>query len=121
MNRLEMAQKLFENQNLRAKNNYGNVAKTKKNIKDGENWIDIVWEKDENYVLDLTSNFREEWNIIELKLKEFTFEEVLEYWRKNNIPVFTISNSKGKNLYKNTLNWYDMCETWIVEGVYEDE
>jgi hypothetical protein len=121
MNRMQMAQRLFIDPNLRAKNNLGNVVKTKRIIEFEEERLDIVWEKEEDCTLKLSINFNEKWEIIESNLKEFTFEEVLKYWRKNNVPIFAINNSKGKNLYKNTLNWYDMCEKWTIEGVYEDD
>ena len=129
MNRLEMAQRLFDNPKLKAKDNKGNIVFC--DVRDG--YYKKIKLEDSDYNLMLMSDCNEEWEIIEppRKLKEMTFGEVY-YHYQNDTP-------RGKG-YETSICSYEMKSVltgntlatrsktleeytgnWTIEGMFEEE
>ena len=117
MNRLEMAQKLFENLKLKARNDKGKIVFAEKRS-NGE--ICIVW-LESRFMVSLYFCLNETWEIIEPKLKEFSFGEIYHMMYYNNAKILITSISSGR-MYGGLNTEFSIEELkgkWTIEGYYE--
>ena len=129
MNRIEMAQRLFNDPKLKAKDEDGDIVCCKV-FKNGHKVI--KWESDED-TLCLCDNKKETWEIIEpqRKLKEMTFGEAMYHFNNDthrgndynaNIDaseVVSILTGETLEMFTRSLEVYSGL--WTIKGIYEEE
>ena len=122
MNRLEMAKKLFENPKLNAKNNFKESLVSAR-VYQQSGCIDIVYDNTLE-VLELYYDPDETWEIIEPKLKEFTFGEMYYIYGNQNINCRKIKSCISGLTYERSLSTIPLEEmkgNWTIEGYYEGD
>ena len=120
MNRLEMAQKLFKNPELKAESNLESRVEVCIN---GIGVPELRCINDKK-VLRLELAEYEAWEIIKPKLKEFTFGEMIHILFKSLSVVCSQCKSVVTNLdYTRDMNKISIEEydgKWTIEGYYEE-
>ena len=120
MDRLEMARKLFENPKLKAINSFGVKVHVKKVIEEDAEWFDLVWTM-RDFTMDMIINRDETWEIIEPKLKEFCFGEIIYLCKKGGIYTGNIKSVEtGSSYLKRDLILEEYKGKWTIEGYYEE-
>ena len=119
MNRLEMAQKLFENPKLKAKDGKGHLVV----VETLGECRRIIYGSGNILVLALSLVEGESWEIIEPKLKEFDFGEAYHIYYLEPFQPKIKSCVSGEiyddeDMGKQTLE--ELKGKWTIEGYYED-
>jgi len=119
MNRLEMAQKLFKNPKLEARSNFDEEAY----VQSYSSSKRIAY-KHNHKMVGMYCDSDEVWEIIEPKLKEFTFGEMIHILFKSLSVVCSQCKSVVTNLdYTRDMNKISIEEydgKWTIEGYYEE-